>query len=209
MTESEEMYLVSIARLIEEGADRPIPLSQLAGAMEIGPVSANQMIRKLGDSGLVTYIPYKGADLTPEGQQMALQVLRHRRLWEVFLVERLQISPASAEAIACRLEHLIPEEAAERLASFLGCPVFSPQGRPIPESQTADRIQPGIVLSQLLTNHDGQIVRIETDEAARSFLAGQGMMPGVKTTHSGSIFHSNFRFILSTTAWTKDSPAMV
>lgn len=180
MTESEEMYLLSIARLIEDGADRPVPLAQLAEAMEIAPVSANQMIRKLGEAGLVTYIPYKGADLTLEGQHRALQVLRRRRLWEVFLVERLQISPSGAESIVCRLEHIIPEEAAERLASFLGYPAFSPQGKPIPESQSAGPVQPGIALTQLRTNHEGQIVRIETDEAARSFLASQGIQPGGK-----------------------------
>jgi DtxR family Mn-dependent transcriptional regulator len=178
MSESEEMYLVSIARLIEEGVERPVPLSQLADEMDIAPVSANQMIRKLEEAGLVSYIPYKGADLTPEGQQLALSVIRHRRLWEVFLVEHLKFTPAQAESLACRLEHVLPEEAAERLTSFLGHPLSNPQGKFIPPAQPGALFRPGIALSRLMVDLESQILAIETDLAARDFLASQGVLPG-------------------------------
>ena len=132
LSESEEMYLVTIARLVESGQSAPTPVAQLACELAIAPVSANQMIRKLEEVKLLYYTPYKGVELTEAGWQAALDILRHRRLWEVFLVEKLHYTPQEAEVLACRLEHNLPPEAAARLAAFLGHPTSSPQGHPIP-----------------------------------------------------------------------------
>ena len=71
MTESEEMYLVTIARLKETELEGPVPLSQLASELEVLNVSVNQMVRKLEETGLVVYLPYKGVDLTESGVQLA------------------------------------------------------------------------------------------------------------------------------------------
>ena len=147
MSESEEMYLVTIARLNESGDNLPVPVSQLAAELNVLPVSANQMIRKLEETGWVCYTPYKGVSLTEEGAALALQILRHRRLWEVFLVEKLKIPVAEAAELACRLEHFLPVDAAERLAIYLGNPGISPTGSPIP--------QPG--KHQPLANAKGEI----------------------------------------------------
>ena len=149
MSESEEMYLVTIAMLNEVGASDPVPLSQVADQLQIQPVSANQMVRKLEGTGLVDYTPYKGVALTQDGWRQACQILRHRRLWEVFLVERLHFSPIEADQLACRLEHIFPSDAAERLADYLGSPVVSPDGKRIPDPESDTRVQSGVLLSEL------------------------------------------------------------
>ena len=91
MTEAAEMYLLRIALLAQD--QEPVPISRLADALDVSPISANQMCRKLETRGLVTYQPYKGVTLTPKGKHIALQVLRKRRLWEVFLGSKLGLDP--------------------------------------------------------------------------------------------------------------------
>jgi DtxR family Mn-dependent transcriptional regulator len=90
LSESMEMYLVTIARLRTDG--EPVPLSLLADTLCISPVSVNEMCRKLQNQGLVLYRPYKGVSLTDEGEQRACYILRCHRLWEVFLAEAVQVT---------------------------------------------------------------------------------------------------------------------
>lgn len=178
ISESEEMYLITIARLVEKGIEAPVAIPQLASELSIQPVSANQMVHKLVEEELVEYLPYKGVQLTSKGQEVARQVLRDRRLWEVFLVEHLELPPSEADALACRLEHITPKEVTCRLAKFLGHPAFTPQGLPIPEisGEAVERIlQP---LSKLAVGEKGEIVRIEGDPATRTFLETEGLRPG-------------------------------
>jgi len=179
LTESEEMYLVTIAKLLEDGASPPVPVSLLAETMNIGVVSANQMVRKLEECELVTYSPYKGVSLTEDGELAALRVLRHRRLWEVFLVENLGFSPAEAERQACRVEHVFPDEAIERLSAYLGHPGASPRGKTIPapeETQLDDTAS----LNQLQAGKEGQISQFSASPAARAFLSSQGVVNGAR-----------------------------
>jgi DtxR family Mn-dependent transcriptional regulator len=185
MSESEEMYLLTVAMLVEAGAEDPIPVSRLAQELAIQPVSANQMIRKLEASGMVLYTPYKGVTLTQKGERRALHILRHRRLWEVFLVEDLKMTPGEANELACRLEHILPPEVAERLAGYLGYPTVSPQGKVIPD-QTARDIPPrDVLLSQLSVGQRSQVLEVNTDVAARTFLAGEGIQSGAVITVLG------------------------
>lgn len=178
MTESEEMYLVTIARLQEQGTDIPLPLANLAEELSVLPVSVNQMIRKLEDSGWVTYTPYRGVELTDQGRDLALQILRRRRLWEVFLVFHLNTPILEAKEIACRMEHFFTAGATERLASFLGNPERSPQGLLIPSPVTTVIPVADTPLGALLLNDSGTVTRIETDLARKNFLYGEGILPG-------------------------------
>ena len=89
LSESMEMYLVTIARLRVDS--QPVPLSQLAEMLSISPVSVNEMCRKLQDQGFAVYQPYKGVSLTPEGEQRTFYILRRHRLWEVFLVQKSRL----------------------------------------------------------------------------------------------------------------------
>lgn len=177
MSESEEMYLVTIARLNEQGEAGPVPVSLLAAELSVMPVSANQMIRKLEEAGWVVYTPYKGVSLTTQGLTLALTILRHRRLWEVFLVEQLKIPTGEAADMACRLEHFLPTPAAERLATFLGNPSIAPSGSPIPPSnhETTPLDMP---IGMIDVGAVCEITRIECDHATRSFLTSEGITAG-------------------------------
>ncbi len=186
MSESEDMYLLTVAKLVEAGAEAPIPVSRLAQELSIQPISANQMIRKLEEAGWVRYTPYKGVALTEEGEGLALRTLRHRRLWEVFLVENLKMTPDEADELACRLEHILPAEVAERLAGFLGHPTTSPRGMPIPDLGVEISLPEDMALSQLEVGRGGQVTRVEAEGAAQAFLTGEGIRPGAAITILGA-----------------------
>jgi len=184
MSESTEMYLLTIARLNESGISEPIPLSKLAEEMQLLPVSVNQMVHRLEMDGLIEYTPYKGAYLTPSGRQKAQQILRFRRLWEVFLVNHLKYSPSEADAYACRLEHIFPEEAAERLAGYLDFPTHTPSGSPIPPAVTEFKTVEDVILSEMETGQNVIISRLLVDQKTDEFLASQGLATGETITIS-------------------------
>jgi DtxR family Mn-dependent transcriptional regulator len=181
-TESEEMYLVTVVRLVERGVQPPVPVSVLANELNISAISANQMVRKLEECDLVTYTPYKGVSLTDDGLVAALRVLRHRRLWEVFLVERLHLPLQEAEHQACRLEHALPPEAVDRLAEYLGNPQHSPQGLPIPSSGANTASAPDVILPHAPVGCEARVTHIQTDSPSKLFLAEQGIAPGARLT---------------------------
>jgi DtxR family Mn-dependent transcriptional regulator len=182
-SESEEMYLITIAMAIEEGQEPPIPVPQLADALHVSRVSANEMIKKLDARGLIEYVPYKGAVLQPEGELIARRILRRRRLWSVFLADQLGLTPHTADAVACEFEHVTPGDVAQRLAEFLGDPKVGPQGKPIPAAVG----DPGIrIESRPLTEFGvgavGEVVRLGGDSTVQGYLADQGLAPGVEVT---------------------------
>ncbi len=179
-SESEQMYLVTIARLGEIVDECPIPISKVAEIMDITPISANQMIHRLEQIGLVTYTPYKGVEFTQTGWQAASKILRIRRLWEVFLAEYLKYTPKEAETLACRLEHAISSDTAERLAEFLAWPQISPQGKPIPQSEIDIPLPIGIPLSRLSAGLEGTVSAILMGEAEKSFLQQAGLIVGTQ-----------------------------
>jgi DtxR family transcriptional regulator, Mn-dependent transcriptional regulator len=180
MSESEEMYLVSIARLKESGVDGPVPLSQLAGELDVLSVSANQMIRKLEENGQVIYTPYKGVELTEKGWARALRVLRYRRLWEVFLVDQLKMLPGEAGEMACKMEHDLPSIAAERLAEFLGNPLVTHEGKPIPAGESVCQAVMDLPLPLLTVCRSAAISRIAGDTQTASFLNAEALTVGVE-----------------------------
>jgi DtxR family Mn-dependent transcriptional regulator len=180
LTESMQMYLVSIARLRTDG--RPVPLSELADALSISPVSVNEMCRKLQDHGLVDYRPYKGATLTQDGERRAFHILRRHRLWEVFLVEKLGFSYKEAHEAACQLEHATPNAVANRLDAFLGYPSVNPQGEPVPRTDGSLPSRTLVSLAALSAGQRAHVVRCDVGDAARIFLDEQGIRPGVSLT---------------------------
>lgn len=180
MSESIEMYLLRIALLRTEG--HPVPIPVLAQELAVSPVSANEMCRRLVDKGLIEYEPYRGVSLTAKAEALARRVLRNRRLWEVFFAEKLGMNPLEADEIACRFEHVTPDDLAERLAVFLGHPTLSPQNELIPyDEQTCPErsVRP---LTALAAGEKGQISRLKTDEPVKDFLRHYGLCPGVAVT---------------------------
>ncbi|NJN66132.1 MAG: metal-dependent transcriptional regulator [Chloroflexaceae bacterium] len=166
MSESTDMYLVTTA-LLRKG-NEPVPLSLLANHLSISPVSTNEMCRKLEERGLIEYQPYKGVTLTDEGETLARRVLGRRRLWEVFLVERLEIEVEEATAIACQLEHISSDRLVEALATFLKQPSAQP-----PEKRSPFRL-----LSSFTAGQRGRVEAVKTSEVTASFLHAQGVEPG-------------------------------
>jgi DtxR family transcriptional regulator, Mn-dependent transcriptional regulator len=181
-SESEQMYLVTASRMEEKGAPVPIPLSELAQELSVQPVSVHQMARKLEEEGMVEYIPYKGLSLTAEGKRIAARILRSRRLWEVFLVDRLKLPFEDAEAFACSIEHATSPEISERLSNYLGNPEVSPRGKIIPK--TGDD-SPAISWSPLSKMSAGSTVKVmqwEIGKTEKQFFISEGLTPGATIT---------------------------
>ena len=182
ISESEQMYLITIARSMEEGGPTPLPLSHIAHKLSLQPVSVNQMVRKLEGEGLVHYHPYKGVELTEQGQSIAFKILRNRRLWQLFLVEHLNISLREADAMACDLEHVTPEDISRRLSGFLNHPAVGPGGEPIP-SFVGDEIQlKGVKLSELEVGTSAHIIETNSHTSVTRFLMSEGLRPGEEIT---------------------------
>lgn len=179
-TESEEMYLIHVVMAGEQGTEGAVPLRVLADMLTVTPVSANQMVRKLVSRGLVDYTPYHGVELTGEGRRIASRVLRVRRLWSVFLTDRLGLSALDADRVACDLEHITPTDVGDRLATLLGDPTTGPSGRPIPARDGSVPPAPRISLADLPVGAAG-IIESAT-EAVGSFLSASGAAVGDPVT---------------------------
>ena len=176
MSEAEEMYMITLAKLAERGVQSPVPLTLLAEELAVLPVSANQMVHKLEQEGILDYVPYKGVAMRPEGRRLANRTLRRRRLWELFLVDRLGLPFAEADALACRMEHITSAEVTERLAAFLGHPIRSSRGLPIPpvedDGQSFEK-----PLAQAAVGRIYEVANIG-DEILREFLASNEIAAG-------------------------------
>jgi DtxR family Mn-dependent transcriptional regulator len=175
-SESIEMYLLRIA-LLRSGCE-PVPLPALAQELSVSTVSANEMCRRLVEKGWLAYEPYKGVTLTAKAESLVRRVLRNRRLWEVFLVEKLGLTAQQADEIACRFEHVTPDELAARLAAFLGHPRLSPGNQPIPYDDQTSTPQPPRPLAALAVGERGQVAAVKGDETSQTFLRHQGLRPG-------------------------------
>jgi DtxR family transcriptional regulator, Mn-dependent transcriptional regulator len=182
MSESVEMYLISIARIAEITHEEIVPIPRLAEKLDILPVSTNQMIRKLEETGLVNYLPYKGVQLTAAGREIAKQIQRHHDLWEIFLVNCLKFPIEAADSLACRLEHVMSNEEIEHLSEFLGDPTFNVNGMLLPSALSDHALAPEFPLTQIKVNQGGHVSRVTADQAVISFLSTAGLHPGVQTT---------------------------
>ncbi len=168
LSESQEDYLKSIFQL-SENSTRLVSAMELADRMDVKPASVTSMLKKLAKLSLIDYTPYQGVALTPSGKLVALEVLRHHRLIELFLTEFLDFGWEEVHEQAEKLEHVISEELEARMAEKLGHPTHDPHGDPIP---TVDLELPeSPLLANLLRtaeNHTGVIKRVTSQD--RDFL---------------------------------------
>ncbi len=125
-------YLKGIYKLQE--ANGSATISALARDQSVSPASASAMVKKLAALELIAHEPYRGARLTPAGERVALEVIRHHRLIELYLAETLGVHVDDVHAEADRLEHVISEELEERIDRALGFPTHDPHGDPIPNA---------------------------------------------------------------------------
>jgi len=164
-----------------ESRDGGASTTALATLLEVRPASVSGMLRKLSALGLVEHERYRGVRLTARGRRVALEVIRHHRLVELFLVESLGMTWDEVHAEAEVLEHALSEELEELIAAKLGNPTVDPHGDPIPsrELKLAEKTAPA--LAELEPGEAATFVRIsDTDPEMLRFLGERGIVPGTK-----------------------------
>lgn len=177
LSESVEMYLKTLAVL--GGGDGSVPAAAAAERLGVSPVAANEMLRRLTAEGLVAHEQRHGFRLTEQGRAAAWDVIRRQRLWERFLVDRLELDPSGAMSSACLLEHATAPEVLDALDAFLGFPPTCPEGQPIPRSpgDPVRRQGPSLADSDL-----GAILQLDafddTDAEVLAYLHHSGLLIG-------------------------------
>lgn len=167
MTLAEENYLKAIYHL-DAKSTKGISTNAIADAMETKPSSVTDMVQKLAEKKLVSYQKYKGMQLTEVGRRAAANVIRKHRLWEVFLVEKLNFHWDEVHEIAEQLEHVHSTELIKRLDAFLDHPDFDPHGDPIPDSKGNIKKTEKKLLSALEKGQRGVCVGVK--ESSTEFL---------------------------------------
>lgn len=181
LTQPIEDYLKTIYQLTR--TSERATTNQIAEALEITPASVTGMIKKLSttDPPLVDYKRHHGVILTAEGMQVALEVLRHHRLLEMFLHQILGYDWDEVHAEADRLEHVISEEFEERIAQALGNPSHDPHGDPIPNRDLEMPESSNHLLFEMRPSQTAVISRVHsTDADLLRFLSDLGMIPGAE-----------------------------
>lgn len=180
-SESVEMYLKTVAEL--GGEHGPVPIGRVAERLGVSPVSANEMMKRLGEQQLIRHQMYKGVSLTDDGRRLANNVIRRQRLWECFLVDHLKLDWAKVHDMACDLEHATASEVAEALAQYLGNPNRCPHGNPIPDPDGEVGQATGLTLSRLEVGQSGWIRAIVPESSELlAYLAERGLRPGQAVT---------------------------
>src|SRR5437588_11407447 len=152
LTRSQEDYLKALYHL--ERNERPVPTGELAQRLGISAPSVSEMVSRLAEQRLVRHDRYRGQQLTPEGRRVALELVRHHRLLEMFLVQVLGYGWDEVHEEAERLEHVISERLEERIFELLGRPVLDPHGHAIPSRQGDIREVKGRPLSGCQAGED-------------------------------------------------------
>ncbi len=165
MTTAEENYLKAIYHL-SEGGKKSVSTNDVAGAMKTKPASVSDMLRKLGEKEVIEYRKYYGVHITDEGKKQALQTIRKHRLWEVFLVDKLNFAWDEVHEVAEELEHIQSPLLIQRLDTFLNYPKFDPHGDPIPDEFGDVKAKPRLVLNEMEIGQMGQIVAVKDSSAA-------------------------------------------
>jgi len=155
---SKENHLKAIFHLQHEQGI--VTTNALAAALQTRPASVTDMLKKLKEQKLLIYERYKGFRLNNEGKKAAIQVIRKHRLWEYFLVKKLQFGWDEVHEIAEELEHISSKKLVDRLDAFLGFPDTDPHGDPIPDSQGRFLPRRQISLSELPLNKVVQVSAI-------------------------------------------------
>lgn len=163
ISESQEDYLKQIF-LLQEYTD-VASTQKLSDKLKVKPASVTGMLKKLAELKLVKHVPYKGVTLTDTGRKIALEIVRHHRLLELYLTEALGYGWDEVHDEAERLEHFISEDFEARIAQFLGNPTHDPHGDPIPSAEL--ELPPDrelVSLDKMMVNQTGVICRVRTQD---------------------------------------------
>jgi len=181
ITASMEDYLKAVYRLEYDGA--PVTTQRLADELRFSGPSVTNMVKRLAELRLLTHNPYHGVQLTSSGQQVALEVVRHHRLLELYLSEALGFDWDQVHAEAERLEHHVSEELEAKMEKVLGFPEFDPHGDPIPTRGGQLPERPDIFLTELPVGRTVIVNRVSDRNAEHlRFLGEMGLKPGTTLT---------------------------
>jgi len=177
-SEAIEDYAKAIYALGRRG-DGTASTTALAERLGVTPASVSAMIKKLADRGLAEHHPYRGVALTDEGERIALEVLRHHRLLELYLAEHLGVPWDRVHDEAEALEHVISEDLEARIAAKLGNPTHDPHGDPIPDADLHIVEETTRSLAELNPGDHGEFVRVsDTDPEKLRYLDERGVSLG-------------------------------
>src|SRR6056297_3923090 len=180
-SQSVEDYLKAIYKLEATLDGKGVPTSKLAKEMEVANASVTNMLKRLSGLGMVTYESYYGAKLTETGRKIALEMIRHHRLLELYLAEILGYSWDEVHEEAEKLEHHISEQFEDKIAELLDNPTHDPHGDPIP---TKEGIMPEMETESLINAEEGHhylVSRVKNqDPELLRYLEKIGLLPGAK-----------------------------
>ncbi len=197
MTFAEENYLKIIYHLTAQTGSE-VSTNAIAEKIETKASSVTDMLRKLADKDLVFYKKYQGVSLTAQGRNEAMSIVRKHRLWEVFLVEKLDFSWDEVHDIAEQLEHIKSERLINKLDDFLGNPTEDPHGDPIPDRNGTILKVDKQLLSELPEHQKAICVGVkDTSVEFLQYLDKQGISLGTKMTVTGKeVFDSSLKIDL-------------
>src|SRR5215211_8500865 len=178
LTDAMQDYLKEIHKLRMEG--RRATTSAIAERLGVRPPSVTAMLKRLTTLGLAEHAPYRGVELTPAGERVALELIRHHRLLELYLAQALGLSLDEVHAEADRLEHALSEELEARIDASLGYPTHDPHGDPIPDANL--RLAPSELreLASLEPGEEATIRRIPDESGLLRYLSDLLLVPGTR-----------------------------
>lgn len=181
LSQAVEDYLKVIYKLESEG--KGASTTRIANAMDVSSASATNMIKRLAKMGLVDYQSYKGASLTKSGEKIALEVIRHHRLLELYLLEVMGYSWDEVHDEAEKLEHHISEQFEDKIAELLDNPTHDPHGDPIPSKDGIMPDMKDVPLSDASPDSTYLVSRIRNqDPELLRYLERIDLLPGTKVT---------------------------
>jgi DtxR family Mn-dependent transcriptional regulator len=178
-TEAIQDYAKAIYALQRRAEGQPVATNDLAERLHVTPASVSAMLKKLAERDLVEHVPYRGVLLTPAGERVALEVLRHHRLLELYLAEHLGVPWDRVHQEAEALEHVISEDLEARIAAKLGEPTHDPHGDPIPNVDLEIDEGDARALESLEAGATGRFVRVsDSDPEMLRYLDERGVRLG-------------------------------
>jgi DtxR family Mn-dependent transcriptional regulator len=180
LTEAVQDYLKAIWKLGQHGR---VTTSALAEELGVSAASATAMLKRLASLGLVEHERYRGAVLTPAGERIALEIVRHHRLLELYLMQALGLGWDEVHDEADRLEHHLSEELEARIDRALGFPTHDPHGDPIPSAELELAVEQRMPLTSLEDGVPAIVRRVpDGDPALLRYLASLGLVPASEVT---------------------------
>jgi len=181
LTRSVEDYLKSIYHLTNQGGFATT--SDIAAMLMVAPPSVSGMMKRLSETGLIEHVPYRGVQLTHQGRNAALHMIRRHRILEVYLTQQLGYDWGDVHDEAERLEHAVSDKLIDRMAGALGDPHYDPHGAPIPTAAGEIEEAELVTLADAAVGAELVLRQVGDENPARlRYLAEQGLTPGTRMT---------------------------